>query len=175
MAKIISKKRKKASSASPSRAKSKPAAVKAKRIVRQPKPKLVAKPSAKPAAKPAPRQKKLSVDQSRVFAREIAQLALTKKAFDVVIMDVREVSSVTDFFVIASGATDIQVRAIGRAIDDGLRARGIKPLHSEGEGSYTWWLLDYVDVVVHVMQPRVRDYYNLEGLWADAPREEVTD
>ena len=171
MAKIISKTRKKASSALPSKAKSKPAAVKAKRTVRQPKPKL----AAKPVAKPAPRQKKLSVEQSRVFAREIAGLALTKKAFDVVIMDVREVSSVTDFFVIASGATDIQVRAISRAIDDGLRARGIKPLHSEGEGSYTWLLLDYVDVVVHVMQPRVRDYYNLEGLWADAPREEVTE
>jgi len=133
------------------------------------------KPVAKPSPRPVPRQKKLSVEQSREFAREIANLALTKKAFDVVIMDVREVSSVTDFFVIASGATDIQVKAIGRAIDDGLRARGVKPLHSEGEGSCTWLLLDYVDVVVHVMQPRVRDYYNLEGLWADAPREEVTE
>ena len=133
------------------------------------------KPVAKPSPRPVPRQKKLSVEQSREFAREIANLALTKKAFDVVIMDVREVSSVTDFFVIASGATDIQVKAIGRAIDDGLRARGVKPLHSEGEGSCTWLLLDYVDVVVHVMQPRVRDYYNLEGLWADAPREEVAD
>ncbi len=167
MVKIISKTRKKASSASRSRAKSKPAAVRTKRPAKRPVP--------RPAAKPAPRQKKLSVEQSREFAREIANLALTKKAFDVVIMDVREVSSVTDFFVIASGATDIQVKAIGRAIDDGLRARNIKPLHSEGEGSCTWLLLDYVDVVVHVMQPRVRDYYNLEGLWADAPREEVTD
>jgi ribosome-associated protein len=137
--------------------------------------KPAAKPVAKPSPRPAPRQKKLSVEQSREFAREIANLALTKKAFDVVIMDVRDVSSVTDFFVIASGATDIQVKAIGRAIDDGLRAKGVKPLHSEGEGSCTWLLLDYVDVVVHVMQPRVRDYYNLEGLWADAPREEVTD
>ncbi|HTY09406.1 MAG TPA: ribosome silencing factor [Candidatus Edwardsbacteria bacterium] len=169
MAKIISKTRKKASSASRSRAQSKPAAVTAKRIAKQPR------PASKPAAKPAPRQKKLTIEQSRSLAREIAQLALTKKAFDVVIMDVREVSSVTDFFVVCSGATDIQVRAIGRAIDDGLRAKGIKPLHSEGEGSCTWLLLDYVDVVVHVMQPRVRDYYNLEGLWADAPREEVAD
>jgi ribosome-associated protein len=171
LAKIISRTRKKASSASRSKAKSKPAAVKTKRTAKRPAP----RPAAKPAVKPAPRQKKLTIEQSREFAREIANLALTKKAFDVVIMDVREVSSVTDFFVIASGATDIQVKAIGRAIDDGLRARNVRPLHCEGEGSYTWLLLDYVDVVVHVMQPRVRDYYNLEGLWADAPREEVTD
>ena len=56
-----------------------------------------------------------------------------------------------------------------------MRAKKIKPIHTEGESACTWMLLDYFDVVVHVMQQRVRDYYNLEGLWADAPREEITD
>jgi ribosome-associated protein len=160
-------KRKKGSPASRSKAGSKPAAAKTKRPLKAPR--------AKAKAPAAPVPKKLPLEKSRELARDIARLALTKKAFDVVIMDVREVSSVTDFFVIASGATDIQVRAIGRAIDDGMRARKVKPIHSEGEGACTWLLLDYFDVVVHVMQPRVRDYYNLEGLWADAPREEITD
>ncbi|MDI6739102.1 MAG: ribosome silencing factor [Candidatus Edwardsbacteria bacterium] len=164
MATTISKKRKKGSSALGTKAGAKPAVTGIRRPVKAPKEKTA-----------APRKKKLSLEQSRELARAIAQLALTKKAFDVVIMDVREVSSATDFFVIASGATEIQVRAIGRAIDDGLRAKGIKPLHREGESACTWLLIDYVDVVVHVMQPRVRDYYNLEGLWADAPREEVSD
>ena len=165
MATTTAPKRKKVSPASRSKAGSKPKAATTKRPVKLPKAK----------APVAPKQKKLPLEKSRALARDIAQLALTKKAFDVVIMDVREVSSVTDFFVIASGATDIQVRAIGRAIDDGMRARKVKPIHSEGASACTWLLLDYFDVVVHVMQPRVRDYYNLEGLWADAPREEVTD
>lgn len=164
MATTTAPKRKKGSSASRSKAGSKPSPAKAKRPLKAPR-----------AKAPVAPKKKLGLEKSRQLARDIARLALTKKAFDVVIMDVREVSSVTDFFVIASGATDIQVRAIGRAIDDGMRARKVKPIHSEGEGACTWLLLDYFDVVVHVMQPRVRDYYNLEGLWADAPREEVTD
>jgi ribosome-associated protein len=100
---------------------------------------------------------------------------LTKKAFDVTIVDLRELSAFTDFFVICSGATEIQVRAIARAIDDGLRAAKVRPHHVEGQGQAQWMLLDYLDVVVHVMQPRVRDYYGLEDLWADAPREEVAD
>jgi len=112
---------------------------------------------------------------SQNLAREIANLALTKKAFDVVVMDMREVSSATDFFVLASAATDIQAKAVVRAIDDGLRARGIKPYHVEGLENARWVLMDYVDVVAHVMQPRVRDYYGLEHLWSDAPREEIKD
>lgn len=151
MGEITSKKRRAASSAS-SRA-SKGARPKAAR--------------ARTQAKPQP--------NSQALAREIANLALTKKAFDVVVMDMREISSATDFFVLASAATDIQAKAVVRAIDDGLRARGIKPYHIEGLENARWVLLDYVDVVAHVMQPRVRDYYGLEELWADAPKEEVRD
>ncbi len=161
MATTTSLRRKKGSPASRFKAGSKPAPARAKA------------PARKKTA--APRPKKLGPELSRRLARRAAELALSKKAFDVVVMDVRQVSSATDYFVIASGATEIQVRAIGRAVEDGLRAQGARPLHREGESSCTWLLLDYIDVVVHVMQPRVRDYYDLEGLWADAPREEVKD
>jgi len=90
-------------------------------------------------------------------------------------MDMRELSAATDFFVLASGATEIQVRAIVRAIEDGLRAAKVRPYHVEGLGHARWALLDYIDVVAHVMQPKVRDYYGLQELWADAPTEEVKD
>ncbi|MBI4726451.1 ribosome silencing factor [candidate division TA06 bacterium] len=114
-------------------------------------------------------------DQVRELANEISRLALSKKAFDVSVLEIKELSSVADYFVMASGATDIQVRAICHAIEDGLRAKGIKPHHLEGMAGATWVLLDYVDVVVHVMQPRARDYYALEELWADAPKQEMKD
>ena len=143
--------------------------------------KLVIKKTApvqKKAARPQPTPRRGSVqapDQVRALANEIARLALSKKAFDVSVLEIRELSSVADYFVLASGATDIQVRAICHAIDDGLRAKGVKPHHVEGMAGATWVLLDYVDVVVHIMQPRARDYYALEELWADAPKEEVKD
>jgi len=174
LAKIILKKRKKASSASASdvlkkrpaeRSKIKPGTAKAKSLVRK-------KPAAPKAKAPA---KILVVSPGQQLAREIAQLTLNKKAFDVVVLDVRGLSTATDFFVIASGATDIQIRAIRRAIEEGLDPKGVKALHIEGEKSATWLLMDFVDVVVHIMQPRVRDYYNLEALWGDAPMEEIKE
>jgi ribosome-associated protein len=126
-----------------------------------------------PAEKPAARRRTAAASQE--LARAAANLALTKKAFDVAIMDMRGLSAATDFFVLASAATDIQARAVVRAVEDGLRARGHRPYHLEGLENARWVLIDYVDVVVHVMQPRVRDYYGLEELWADAPKEEVRD
>ncbi|MDQ7798007.1 MAG: ribosome silencing factor [Candidatus Edwardsbacteria bacterium] len=174
MAKIILKKRKKASSASASdvlkkrpaaRSRIKPGTAKAKSLARK-------KPAAPKIKTPA---KVLVAGPGQLLAREIAQLTLNKKAFDVTVLDVRGLSTAADFFVIASGATDIQIRAIRRAIEEGLQPKGIKALHIEGEKTASWLLMDYVDVVVHIMQPRVRDYYNLEALWGDAPREEIKE
>lgn len=128
--------------------------------------------AAGPAKRPAARKRTAA---SQELARAAANLALTKKAFDVAIMDMRGLSAATDFFVLASAATDIQARAVVRAVEDGLRAKGHRPYHLEGLENARWVLMDYVDVVVHVMQPRVRDYYGLEELWADAPKEEVKD
>lgn len=174
MVKTILKKRKKASSASASdvlkkkpaaRSRIKPGTAKAKSLVRK-------KPAAPKTKAPAKVQ---AVSPGQQLAREIANLTLNKKAFDVVILDVRGISTATDFFVIASGATDIQIRAIRRAIEEGLQPKGVRALHIEGEKTASWLLMDYVDVVVHIMQPRVRDYYNLEALWGDAPKEEIKE
>ncbi|MDP2808425.1 MAG: ribosome silencing factor, partial [bacterium] len=121
-----------------------------KKIV--PRKKLVIKKTApvqKKTVRPQPKP-----DQVRALAHEISQLALSKKAFDVSVLEIKELSSVADYFVLASGATDIQVRAICHAIEDGLRAKGVKPHHVEGMAGATWVLLDYVDVVAHIMQPR---------------------
>ncbi|HKO22042.1 MAG TPA: ribosome silencing factor [Candidatus Eisenbacteria bacterium] len=110
------------------------------------------------------------------LAREAARLTLTKRAEDVVILDLRALDGVCDFFVIATGHSEIQVRAIADAVEEGLReSRGMKPWHSEGFEARRWILLDYVDVVVHVFHSRAREYYLLDKLWGDAAREVVAD
>jgi len=109
------------------------------------------------------------------LAREAARLTLTKRAEDVVILDLRSLDGVCDFFVIATGHSEIQVRAIADAVDEGLRARGLKPWHSEGFEARRWILLDYVDFVVHIFHARAREYYLLDKLWGDASRENVAD
>ena len=82
----------------------------------------------------------------------------------------------TDYFVIATGRTNIQVRAIADEVEEQLRERGgEKPIGREGAGEDKWVLLDYGDVVVHVFQPEERDFYRLEKLWGDAPRLELPD
>lgn len=109
------------------------------------------------------------------LARMAGQLALSKKGFDVKILKLKSISSVCDYFVIASGEADVQVKAIARAIDDGLREVGYKPYHREGESEGRWVLLDYIDVVVHIFYEPTRQFYALEKLWGDAPIEELTD
>jgi ribosome-associated protein len=102
------------------------------------------------------------------LAERAAYFALEKLAEDVVILDLRGLSEVCDFFVVASGKADIQVKAIARAVSDGLRAAGQVPVGVEGAESGRWALIDYFDVVIHVFRPEVRDYYQIERLWNDA-------
>ncbi|MDD5427324.1 MAG: ribosome silencing factor [candidate division Zixibacteria bacterium] len=109
------------------------------------------------------------------LARKAGQLALSKKGFDVKILKLKSLSSVCDYFVIASGEADVQVKAIAEAIDKGLRDIGIKPYHCEGEKEGRWILLDYIDVVIHVFYEPTRQFYALEKLWGDAPMEEISD
>lgn len=112
--------------------------------------------------------------RSPTLAKRIASLALTKKAHDVTIMDLRKVTSMTDFFVICSADSDIQVRAIADAVEEGLEKKGSTVWHREA-GSLNWVLLDYVDVVLHVFHKNTRSFYNLEKLWGDAEIEHVAD
>ncbi len=111
------------------------------------------------------------VNESRPTAVAAAQAAAAKQAADIVILDVRELIVITDYFVIASGSTDRQVKTIVDEVERVLReAHRVKPVRREGEGDARWVLLDYVDIVVHVFAEEEREYYDLERLWADAPR-----
>lgn len=98
-----------------------------------------------------------------------ARAAASKQAADIVILDVRDVIVITDYFVIATGGTERQVRTIVDAVEKVLRDRGERPIRREGEAEGRWVLLDYVDVVVHVFGQEERDFYDLERLWRDAP------
>ncbi|HEX2424368.1 MAG TPA: ribosome silencing factor [Actinomycetota bacterium] len=113
------------------------------------------------------------MNDSRATAVAAAQAAAAKQASDIVILDVRELIVITDYFVIASGSSDRQVRTMVEEIEKGVRERlGVKPVRREGEDGWQWVLLDYVDVVVHVFSEEQREYYDLERLWRDAPRVE---
>jgi ribosome-associated protein len=111
----------------------------------------------------------------KTLAKKIAALALTKKAADVVLMDLRKLTDMTDFFVVCSGDSDVQVKAIADAIIDGTEKSGIDVWHKEGISQRQWVLLDYVDVVVHVFHKEARKFYGLEKLWGDAKFEEIMD
>ncbi len=110
-----------------------------------------------------------------MLAKRIAALALSKKATDVLLMDLRKKSSATDFFVVCSGDSEPQVKAIADAIRDGMERKGMDVWHSEGFHARQWILLDYVDVVVHVFHRELRSFYNLERLWSDAKIHPVQD
>jgi len=100
---------------------------------------------------------------------QAAGFALDRKADGVVALDLRGVSSATDFFVLATGTSDIQVRAISEHIVEEMAKAGHRPLHVEGLDRARWVLLDFVDFVVHVFHPVAREFYQLEVLWGDAP------
>lgn len=97
-----------------------------------------------------------------------AASALSKKAEDVKILYVRDVTTLADYFVICTGNTARQVKAIADEVDYKLSAAGVYPHHVEGLTEGRWALMDYADVVVHVFEAEAREYYNLEGLWSDA-------
>jgi ribosome-associated protein len=98
-----------------------------------------------------------------------AELALDRKAQDVTVLDLRNLSSATDFFIIATGRSDTHVTAIADHIIDELKKEGHRPVGVEGLRAGRWVLVDYVDFVVHVFHPTAREFYQLERLWGDAP------
>ena len=102
------------------------------------------------------------------LARRAAVTALDHKANDVVVLSLKGVSDMTDFFVIASGTSDTHVRSLGEAIQEELKKEGTSAHHVEGIQQGRWVLLDYVDFVVHLFHPTLREFYQLERLWSDA-------
>ena len=108
-------------------------------------------------------------------ARKISELMLEKKAVDIKIIDVRKITTLTDFFVICTSESEPQTRAISDHIQRSLREDGIKAWHIEGYENLDWVLLDYINIVVHIFSKKSREYYDLERLWADGMISKVED
>jgi ribosome-associated protein len=108
------------------------------------------------------------------LARRIAELLDDKKGVNITALDVRGIANFADYFVFASGRSDRQTKALHDAVREGMKDDpGMLPVHTEGERERRWILLDYGDVIAHIMIPEVRDYYHLEQLWGDAPQLEL--
>ncbi|MDD3581253.1 MAG: ribosome silencing factor [Desulfobacca sp.] len=117
--------------------------------------------------KPLEPKKATAANKVQFCAQSLAE----KKAQDLVILDVRKLSSFADYFIICSGSSRRQVVALAQHLEETLARRGIKPLGIEGLAEGQWVLLDYNEIIVHIFYQPVREFYDLEGLWADAPRQ----
>jgi ribosome-associated protein len=110
---------------------------------------------------------------SAALVERIAEIASDRKAIDIKVLDVHDVVGYTDFFVVVSGNTERQTKAIHDAIYRDLKDEGITPRRVEGEREAKWILMDYLDAVVHIFTPDARSYYRLEQLWGEAPARSV--
>ena len=110
------------------------------------------------------------MESNQNLAEEIGRLIDSKKGDDIVILDLRGISSVADYFVIASGNSDRQVVAIADHVEDELAKHGIYSKYKDGMKTGRWVVMDYHDILVHIFNKEERDYYNLEGLWNDAKK-----
>lgn len=119
--------------------------------------------------KPVPKASATPEAEALTLARRIVELAEDKKAADIVLLEIGALTTLADYFVICSGQSDRQLGAIVDGIDSALRDEGIKPVGREGKANAHWLLIDYGSVIVHVMAPPEREFYELEKLWADAP------
>ncbi|PIV98951.1 MAG: ribosome silencing factor [Deltaproteobacteria bacterium CG17_big_fil_post_rev_8_21_14_2_50_51_6] len=108
-------------------------------------------------------------------AKMLFNILNERKAVDPVLIEVTGITSIADYFIIASGSSTRQVQAITRHLEKRMREAGIKPLGIEGEQNAQWVLMDYGDVIIHIFYEDVRKFYDLEGLWVDAPRLEAKD
>lgn len=143
------------------------------RTARKPTPRGRSKKS--PAPGPRPRQNPPpEPGQAHQLARSIAGLAQEKKGTEVLLLDMRGMTAYADCLVIASGDSERQVSAMAEHVEVKLKERGIHLLGKEGEQTGHWVLLDYGEVVAHFFYSEVRAFYDLEGLWADAPREQLS-
>jgi ribosome-associated protein len=123
-------------------------------------------------------EKKRGTTGRKRLSAEVAKAvraALDKKAIDVVVLDLRHTAAFTDYFILCSGQTQRQVKAIADAVEEALRAAKIRPAHIEGYDRAEWVLMDFFTFIVHVFTPSMRAFYSLERLWGDAERIEVSD
>lgn len=111
--------------------------------------------------------------EAKALAFKIANAILDNKGTEVLVLDVRGKASYADYIVVASGDTERMVNALAEGVEEKLRPEGTRPIGREGEQTGNWVLLDYGEVVAHLFLSDARGFYDLEGLWADAPREKV--
>ncbi|MDD5476102.1 MAG: ribosome silencing factor [Syntrophales bacterium] len=116
-----------------------------------------------------------SSEETKARAILCVNAALKRKPHKLSIIRVAELSSFTDYFIVCSGGSDRQVQAIADAIREGLKRENILPLGIEGERAGQWILMDYGDVVVHIFYEPLREFYDIEGLWSDAPAMELEE
>jgi ribosome-associated protein len=117
-------------------------------------------------------KKELTTRQKILLA---VNAALEKKAKNVVILNIKNVTSFADYTVICSGTSDRQVQSIASSVEGSMKKAGTLPLGIEGEKGGRWVLMDYADIIVHVFYEPVREFYDIERLWADAPKMEVAE
>ncbi len=110
--------------------------------------------------------------KDHILIKKVVDLALDKKAEDLVVLDVRGISSITDYMIICHGNSEPQVKAITDSIRKGTPQ---KPKHLEGYDKQNWVLIDYFDIIIHVFNKEQREYYSLDRLWADAPSEKINN
>ena len=122
---------------------------------------------------PDPSRPRLNLDDSKQLALLAAEACDDRKAGDIVLLRVEEISSIADWFVIATGFSDVQVRAIARSVEDKIEEEsgGRLPLRKEGQKEGRWILLDYGEVIVHALTPDERSYYDLESFWGHGEKE----
>ena len=123
------------------------------------------------------RKIRTSVGKRRLTAEvnRAVRAALDKKASNVVVLDLRNTPAFTDFFILCSGQSQRQVKAIADSVEEALRAVKIRPTHVEGYDRSEWVLMDFFSFIVHVFAPNTREFYALERLWGDAERIEISD
>ena len=112
--------------------------------------------------------------QGRELVDRIIEAAADKKAIDIRVLEVGEIVGYTDFFVVCSGNTERQVKAIKEGIYDELKREGVLPRRVEGEREAHWVLMDYLDAVIHIFTPETREFYALEKLWGEVPAKALT-
>ena len=105
----------------------------------------------------------------------LTRFALDKKACDLVVLDVRDHTSIADYFIVCSGRSDRQVQSIAQGIEENAAEAGFKPFAVEGTQRGHWALIDFSDVIVHIFYEPVREFYDLDGLWSHAPRAELPE
>ena len=132
------------------------------------------KPAEKKTTEKRPRRSPAKKGLTGDVAKAV-KAALDKKAVDVVVLDLRNTPAFTDFFVLCSGLSQRQVKAIADGVEEALRAAKVRPAHVEGYDRADWVLMDFFTFIVHVFTPQTREFYSLERLWGDAERIEVSD